>query len=88
MHIICSALIWNLWVASVEDFASSDIFSKKDLIDILVTVWAYVVNTIISERPLYEIEWAALQAGSTLIWLMFDIFVIDDYINPDQFLIK
>lgn len=26
MHIICSAMIRNLWVASVEDFASSDVF--------------------------------------------------------------
>ena len=56
INIISSSMIRNLWVASVEDFINSDIFNKNDLLSLIVIVRDFVVNTIVSERPLYELE--------------------------------
>ena len=47
-----------------------------------------MANTIISERPLYEMDKTILSTGANLIRLMHDIFVVDDFLDPEIFKIK
>jgi hypothetical protein len=81
-------LIRNLWIASVEDFASSEVFMKEDLVKIIYSMRAFVANSLLSERPLYDMERTIITACSSLIRLMHDIFVIDSFIDPEIFKIK
>lgn len=92
-HLICifsQSITRNLWISSIEDFNRETKFTKQDVIDILIVLKNFVVNTIIAKRLKFELDRFILRSGSSLIRLLYDMFIneleIDD-MNTDLFYI-
>lgn len=93
-HLICvfsQSIIRTLWISSIEEFNKETKFTKPDVINIVVVLKQFVVNTIISNRARFELDKFILRSGSSLIRLLFDMFnneLSEDDMNSDLFFIK
>jgi ubiquitin-protein ligase E3 C len=93
-HLICifsQSIIRTLWISSIEDFNKETKFTKTDVINIVMVLKHFVVNTILSERTKFELDRFILRSGSGLIRLLYDMFINeleDDDMEDDLFYIK
>lgn len=91
-HLICifsQSIIRQLWISSIEEFNKETKFTKKDVINIIVVLKHFVVNTIFAERSKFELDSFILKSGSALIRMLYDMFVNelkhDDDMTSDLF---
>lgn len=93
-HLICvfsQSIIRTLWISSIEDFNKETKFTKADVIDIVVVLKHFVVNTILARGVKFELDGFILRSGSSLIRLLYDMFINeldDDDMNSDLFYIN
>lgn len=82
------SIIRRLWISSIEEFNKETKFTKSDVIDIVMVLKHFVVNTILAERSKFELDKFILRSGSALIRLLHDMFaseLTEDDMNSDLF---
>ena len=89
--IFSQSIIRSLWISSIEEFNKETKFTKEDVINIVLVLKQFVVNTILSKRIKFELDKFIVRSGSSLIRMLYDMFnnelSIDD-MNSDLFNIK
>ena len=94
INLIYYILSYSLWISNYDEFLMSDLFERKDIINILNTYkkTLYDLVKLLTGKKLanFDVPQATyfINCGTMLLKTVSDFFVSADFLSPDDWIIK